>query len=148
MIYARTDLIFLGRMNIRYHENRELHYERFINWTAFASVLLSSAAFVAVGNILPESFHAYKDQLLIGITLLVTALNGAVLAFGMFNKFTVHADLKKQWIGFLARVDRADDTQMGEVEQAFHEMNTREPVADPKLLQAIQKQTQDALGWS
>lgn len=100
MAYARTDLLFLGRMNVRYHENRELHYERFINWTAFASVLLSSAAFVAVGGLLPESAHTYKEPLLMGVTLLVTALNGAVLAFGMFNKFTTHADLKSNGSGF------------------------------------------------
>lgn len=147
MAYDRNDFFFLGRMNVRYHENRELHYERFINWTALASVLLSSAAFVALGPLLPEDWQFARDPITAVATLLVTALNGAILAFGMFNKFTLHADLKRQWMAFLARLERTDDAHLNEVEQAFHEMNAREPAADDKLLKKIQKQTQEALGW-
>jgi len=147
MAYDRNGFLFLGRMNVRYHENRELHYERFINWTALASVLLSSAAFASLGPLLPEAWRPGKEIIITVVTLLVTTLNGAILAFGMFNKYTQHADLKRQWMLFLARLERTDDAHLGEIEQAFHEMNSREPVADDKLLKEIQKQTQEALGW-
>ncbi|MCP5197023.1 MAG: hypothetical protein H6974_09590 [Gammaproteobacteria bacterium] len=147
MAYDRNGFLFLGRMNVRYHENRELHYERFINWTALASVLLSSAAFVALGPLLPDAWQPGKEAITAIATLLVTTLNGAMLAFGMFNKFTLHADLKRQWMAFLARLERTDDSHLGEIEQAFHEMNSREPAADDKLLKEIHKKTQEALDW-
>lgn len=147
MAYDRDGFLFLGRMNVRYHENRELHYERFINWTAFASVLLSSAAFFSLGPLLPDAWQSAKDAIVVVVTIAVTALNGAILAFGMFNKFTVHADLKRQWIAFLARLERTDDPHLGEVEQMFHDLNSREPAADDKLLKEMHKQTQEALGW-
>ena len=53
MNYTRDDLLFLGRMNVHYHESMELVYGRFLNWTSFASLLLSSAAFAAVGAVSP-----------------------------------------------------------------------------------------------
>lgn len=147
MAYDRNDLLFLGRMNIRYHENRELHYERFINWTAFASVLFSSAAFVSVSPLFPESWQSFREIFTALIALAVTALNGVVLALGMFNKFTTHADLKRQWMGFLARLERTDDAHWEEIERAFHDLNAREPAADQQLLNAMHQQTKDALGW-
>ena len=148
MPYTRNDLLFLGRMNIRYHENRERYYELFINWTAFASVLLSSAAILSLMPLLPPQWQFLKDAILPIAASIVAGLNAAVLAMGMFNKFTVHSDLKKQWIAFLSRLDRAEvESDMKEFEQALHDLCAREPAADQKLLKLAEAQTKEALGW-
>lgn len=147
MAYSRDDLLFLGRMNVRYHESMELHYERFINWTSFTSVLLSSAAFVSFSSLLPESLQSSKEAIFSVVALVVTTLNAAVLALGMFNKFTTHSELKKQWIIFLAHLDRADESHLGDIEQELHDLNAREPAASPKLLHKAHEKTKAALGW-
>jgi hypothetical protein len=44
----KHDLVFQARMNIIYHEKSEEFFSKFINWTAFISVLFSSAAITDV----------------------------------------------------------------------------------------------------
>lgn len=144
---TRNNFLYLGRANAWYHENREQFYERFINWTAFASLLLSSAAFMALGPLLPESWQSAKEVIIALITLGVTALNGAMLAFGMFNKYTVHADLKKEWIRFLALLQATEDARLQDVAQRFEDINAREPAQDRKIWDLAQDKTREALGW-
>ena len=64
--HTQHDLQFLARMNIRYHEVLESRYESWVNWTAFVSLLLSSAAFIALADALPESVLPYKNLLVGG----------------------------------------------------------------------------------
>lgn len=101
MAYARTDLLFLGRMNVRYHENRGLpHYSGLLTGRPLRRCCCRARLSWRWGAFCLER-HTYKEPLLMGVTYrLGTALNGAVLAFGMFNKFTTHADLKKRSMGF------------------------------------------------
>jgi hypothetical protein len=145
--YTRDDLFFLGRMNIRYHESMELMYGRFLNWTSFASLLLSSAAFAAVGAMLPETWKPYRDAIIALLALAVTALNAAVLAFGMYGKFISHTDLKKQWIEFLSALEAAADDQIPEVERQFDALNAREPAPNERILHRAHDKTREALGW-
>ncbi len=147
MAYDRNDLLFLARANITYHEQRELLFERFISWTAFLSVLLSSAAFGTMGGALPEALLPHAGSWFSIMTLLVTALNAAVLAFGMFNKFVIHADLKKEWMRFLARLERTDDEHLTEMVNALHDLNAREPAATNAAFKKAQDETKAALGW-
>lgn len=145
--YTRDDLFFLGRMNIRYHESMELMYGRFLNWTSFASLLLSSAAFAAVGAMLPEAWKPYRDTIIALLALAVTALNAAVLAFGMYGKFMSHTDFKKQWIEFLSALEAATDAQMPEMERQLNALNAREPAPNRFWLDRAHNKTRQALGW-
>lgn len=145
--YSRDNLLFLGRMNVRYHESMELLYGRFLNWTAFASLLLSSAAFAAVGSMMPETWKPYRDTLIALLALGVTALNAAVLAFGMYGKFIAHTDLKKDWIAFLGALEIATDDQLSDIERQFNTLNAREPAPNRRLLDRAHDKTREALGW-
>jgi len=146
-MYSRNDFLFLGRMNIWYHENRERFYDRFINWTAFSSLLLSSAAFIALGPLFPEGWASAKEWVIALATLGVTALNGAILAFGMYSKFVTHVDLKRQWIAFLSLAQQTDDAGLDTVSRAFEELNAREPAPNTKVLDQAHDKTRQALGW-
>lgn len=144
--YTQHDLQFLARMNIRYHEVLESRYESWVNWTAFVSLLLSSAAFIALADALPESVLPYKNLLVGGVALLAAILNGAVLSFGMLGKFATHADLRRQWIAHLARVQAAEDRQLPELERDYHALNAREPAPERKLLDRAYGETCGAMG--
>ena len=69
-------------------------------------------AFVSVSPLFPRAGNRSKIFTAL-IALAVTALNGVVLAFGMFNKFTTHADLKRQWMGFSLRAWNARTMRIG-----------------------------------
>lgn len=138
---TRHELLFQGRMNIRYHEQQERFYVQFLNWTSFASLLLSSAAFAALGPSLPAPWQPYKDGLIAVLALGVAGLNGAVLAFGMRTRYITHVDLKKQWIDFLSRLQSTDDAALITVEQAFHALNAREPAPNLRALDRAYKDT-------
>lgn len=144
--HTQHDLRFLARMNIRYHEVLERRYESWLNWTSFVSLLLSSAAFIALADALPNSFLPYKNLLVSFIALLVAILNGAVLSFGMLGKFATHADLRRQWISQLSKVESAEDRQLPELERDYHALNAREPAPDRRLLDRAYDETCGALG--
>lgn len=145
MHYSRDNLYFLGRTNICYHEGRELHYERFLNWTSFASVVLSSAAFVSFTPLLPADLQPFVSAL---FALAVTGLNGVVLAMGMLSKYTMHGDLKKEWMRFVARLESMDDQRLPEMVQAFHDLNAREPAGNDADFAKAEAATRTALGYS
>lgn len=144
MRYTRSDLYFLGRANICYHEGKELYYERFLNWTSFASLMLSSAAFVSITPLLPQAGQGYITG---GLAVLVTFLNAGVLALGMLTKYTTHADLKKEWMRFVARLDRTDDEHLPDMEQSLHDLNAREPAGTDTDFAKAEDKTRIALGW-
>lgn len=131
---TRHELLFQGRMNVRYHESLEHFYNQFLSWSAFASLLLSSAAFAALGSLLPADWQPHQTWVVAVLALVVAILNGAILAFGIFNRLMTHADLKKQWIMFLGKLSAADDEHLAEVEQAFHALNAQEPAPNQRLL--------------
>lgn len=131
---TRHDQLFRGRMNIRYHEALERRYGNWINWTSFVSLLLSSAAFVALVDAFPPDWKIYKDLIVGAIALSAAIMNGVLLSFGMLGKFSIHADLKREWIHFLGRLDAATDEQLPEIDREFHAICAREPAVEPKLL--------------
>lgn len=145
MRYNLDDLYFLGRANVCHHESKELFYERLLNWTAFASLLLSSAAFVSLTPLLPSEWQAWLSA---GFALVVTCLNGAVLAMGMLHKYTAHADLKKEWMRFVAHLEGVDESGLPEVVQRFHELNAREPAGEDADFGKAEQKTKIALGWN
>ena len=138
---TRHDLQFQARMNIRYHEALERRYGAWLNWTSFVSFILSSAALLTLLDTLP-----YKGWIVGGIALLAALLNGAVLSFGMLGKFSLHADLKRQWILLLSRLQVAPEDQLADIETELHALNAREPAAEPKLLDRTYEETCTALG--
>lgn len=138
---TRHDLQFQARMNIRYHEALEHRYGNWLNWASFVSFVLSSAAFLALLDTIP-----YKNWIVGSIALVAALLNGAVLSFGMLGKFSLHADLKRQWILCLGRLQTADDAQLKAVEDECSALHAREPSADPKQLQRAYREACTALG--
>ncbi|HCB13652.1 MAG TPA: hypothetical protein DEP36_08830 [Gammaproteobacteria bacterium] len=138
---TRHDLQFQARMNIRYHEALEHRYGNWLNWTSFVSFILSSAALLTLLDTLP-----YKGWIVGSIALLAALLNGAVLSFGMLGKFSLHADLKRQWILLLSRLQTTSDDCLAEVEADLHALNAREPAAEPKLLDQAYEETCTAFG--
>lgn len=143
---TRHELLFQGRMNIRYHESLERFYGQFLNWTAFVSLLLSSAAFATLGSLFPADWQPAQTWLVAGLALSVAGLNGALLAFGMLNRLMTHAELKKQWILFLGRLPATDDAHLAEAEQAFHALNAQEPAPDQRRLDRAYEETCASLG--
>lgn len=144
--HPQHDLLFLARMNIRYHEVLERRYESLLNWTAFVSLLLSSAAFIALADALPSFVLPYKNLMVSCVALLAAILNGAVLSFGILGKFATHADLRRQWIAQLSNVASAEDQQLPNLERDYHALNAREPAPDRKLLEQAYEETCRALG--
>ncbi len=143
---TRDELLVQGRMNIRYHESLERFYGQFLNWTAFVSVLLSSAAVAALGSLLPADWQPFQTLVVAALAVTVAGMNGALLAFGMLSRLMAHAELKKQWIEFLGRLQSTDDARLGEAEQAFHALNAREPAPAPRRLDRAYEATCVSLG--
>ncbi|MCP5159578.1 MAG: hypothetical protein H6974_04995 [Gammaproteobacteria bacterium] len=137
---TRHELQFQARMNIRYHENLERRYGNWLNWTSFVSFILSSAAFIALLETIP-----YKSWIVAGIALIAALLNGAVLAFGMLGKFSLHADLKRQWILLLSRLQTTPDDRLVDIETELHALNAREPAAERRWLNQAYEETCTAL---
>ena len=81
---TRHDLQFQARMNIRYHEALESRYESLINWTAFFSLLLSSAAFIALVDALPANVLPYKN-ILVAVFALLSAISVQDKNFNKLN---------------------------------------------------------------
>ena len=138
----KYEFSFTARMNIIYHENMEAYYSGFINWTAFISVILSSAAFAAIGNILPA--YVPKDILIALLAFAVVILNGAVLAFGMLQSMTVHTDLKKKWIDFLGFVQ--SEAEAVKISEKFYLLNSSEPAQNEKKLKAAYGKATKSMG--
>ncbi len=92
-------LIFTARMNVIYHERRESFYSKCLNWSSFVSVIFSSAAFVAIGDLFPD---VIKKEILVAIfASTVACLNGAILAFGVTDKVKLHSNYKMKWMEML-----------------------------------------------
>jgi hypothetical protein len=134
MTDVRHTLRFSARMNISYHEGLERFYGQWLGWSAFISLILSSAAFAALSNLVPPSLQPFRDWLLAALALTVTVLNGGVLAFGMRGKFITHAELKRKWIDFLGQVETAQEAELVVLERKLHELNAQEPASDPRRL--------------
>lgn len=144
MHYDRDRFYFLGRTNIRYHEAKELHYERFLKWNSFFSLLLSSAVFVSLTPLLSSDWQPWVTA---ALALMVTCLNGVVLAMGMLSKYTLHSDLKKEWMRFISRLEDMDDSRLLEMARAFHDLNIREPAGNDADFAKAETATKAALGY-
>jgi hypothetical protein len=98
-IYAKyEELLFIARMNIKMHQDRESFYLSFTRGTSALSIILSSAAIAAIGTVLPESFFLTREQLIAVLTILVTVFNAIQLAFGFPNKVQAHATFRRKWL--------------------------------------------------
>lgn len=146
MTDTRHKLRFSARMNIAYHEGLERFYGQWLGWSAFVSLLLSSAAFAALSNLVPAGLQPFREWLLAALALIVTALNGGVLAFGMRGKFITHAELKRKWIDFLSQVETVQEAELIALERRFHELNAQEPASDPRRLNRAYVSACDMLG--
>ncbi len=144
---SKHEVIFTTRMNIIYHEKRESFYSKFINWTGFASLIFSSAAFAALGDIF--STNIPKEQVIGILATIIACLNGAVLAFGMLENMKVHSTFKMKWMDILAKAqslktDSEDDLK--NLANDIIELSSTEPPPKDKILNLAYKKTCTAMG--
>ena len=86
--------------NLRYHEDRQCHYERLQRWANFASVALGSAGLA--------SLLAGSSRWTGGAALATTLVGAAQLVFDFSTHARLEADLKKESAKLLSAVDRND----------------------------------------
>lgn len=134
----KFQLEYLARMNVIYHESRERHFARCIRWTAFASMLLTSAAVAALSDfLLPTEFAATGKAVAIVFALVVAAGNAAALAFDWFGQVAVHARFKAKWTSLLIEAGLTDDDDRARFTallQQLKELNADEPPANESAL--------------
>ena len=142
------ELVFQARMNISYHESLERFYGQWLNWTSFTSLIFSSAAFAALGNLLPITWQPFREMIVGSLAFVIACLNGSVLAFGMRTKMSTHADLKKKWMLFLSRaqLDAGDGDPINKLEREFHELNAQEPAPNRRRLEHAYQEACKSLG--
>ena len=144
------EAIFTARMNVIYHERLESFYGQIISWTNFLSLMMSGAAFITLGNLLPGYLEAHKVAITALLALLVAALNGAILAFGMQQKLALHSQLKLRWSDLLGRTQITPDVEQPKnfanllVDMAA--LNAIEPAPKPRRLKAAYDTTVKAMG--
>ena len=146
-------LEFRGKMSFFYHEKRERFYNSYLNWTAFLSIIFSSAAFLFINNQL-DLFGVEKlDTWLLALSaLLVSAMNGSILAFGMVHKSHEHAIFRSKWVRFLREVsvqrtnDTMDTDSITQLERQFHNLTEEEPSTIPKDVEWAYNKTIDVMG--
>jgi len=146
----KHELVFQARMNIIYHEKSEEFFSKFINWTAFISVLFSSAAFAAITEVIP---WIENSKLLIAFfSIVVTCTNAGVLAFEMLHKIGMHSHLRKKWMTVLHLAQTIDtshaevENQIEKVEAELFKLNTEEPVQNSKRLKMAYELTCVSMG--
>ncbi|MEN8220046.1 MAG: hypothetical protein ABFS56_27590 [Pseudomonadota bacterium] len=143
----KHELVFQARMNIIYHEKSEEIFSKFINWTAFISVLFSSATIIALIPWIENS------KLLIAFfSIVVTCTNAGVLAFEMLHKIGMHSHLRKKWMEVLHLAQTIDtshaevENEIEKVETELFKLNTEEPVQNSKRLKMAYELTCVSMG--
>jgi hypothetical protein len=134
------EMEFTARMNVIYHERRAAMLGGLINWTAFSSLIVASAAFAGLHH------HPVVAS---AATLLVAGLNGAVLAFGVDGRRLRHLDLLREWLAILARAHAISRDNLPLDDQAlteFYRVSALEPPPNDRALKAAYRLTCDAMG--
>lgn len=141
------ELLYLGRMNIFYHERCERRFGLWLNWTSMASLILASASFAALSD--SSWLAGLKYYIIAAASLTVTVLNSAVLAFGMVEKNKLHSDLKRQWSEFYGKLFVIDENDQYEISRLHKEMakiNSSEPAPLRSLLKKAQIDATRSMG--
>jgi len=115
--------------------------------TSMASLLLASAAFVAISQL--PWVAQYSNWIIAISALAVTVLNSAVLAFGMVSKAKEHADFKRKWTEFHGHVLNADiesDFAISSLDKLYIDINSSEPAPNKNWLDQAYDATCIAMG--
>jgi len=132
------NLKFQILMNIYYHEYLENKYNKLLNWAAFVSILFSSAAFFAIGDLIPSYFFITKNTIIIFFAFFISSYNAYILAFGVLDNLIKHRDLKKKWTdlrgNMLASETKLDINELQLLEKTFHNISSDEPPVNDKVL--------------
>ncbi len=140
----KHEIVFQALMNVIYHENFEKKFSKLLDWTAFFSIIFSSATFIIIFGLVPETL-AFIDKKVIFAMLAfsVTCLNSIVLAFGITHKMVLHRDLKKKWLGLYGEANHTTECEEGikKIEREYYYLNTLEPPANKKQLKLAYEDT-------
>ncbi len=144
----KHNIVFQSLMNFYYHEDAERKYSILLNWTAFLSIIFSSASFAAIGDIVPSFFVMHRDAFIAISAFAITCLNSIVLAFGVLNKMELHRDLKRKWSSLYgsARLTAEVVEQIDSIENLFYELNKEEPPAAKKRLEKAYEHACTSMG--
>jgi hypothetical protein len=141
-------LEFRGRMSLFYHEKRERFYSNYLNWTAFASIIFSSIAFFFINEKL--DFFGLDAWFLGFSALVVSGMNGSILAFGMVHKSHEHAIFRSKWVRFLGKVNtqRTEENldTIAHLEKLFYDITEEEPSTISKDVDWAYNKAIEAMG--
>lgn len=136
------------RMNVFYHENRERHFARCIRWTAFVSVLLSSAAVASLSDLLlPTALQSYGIILALGFALLVAIGNAAALAFDWYGQLSTHSKFEAKWAALLGEAGLLADNNRIQFESLVRQLvalNSDEPPQVEEILREAEAKADSA----
>jgi hypothetical protein len=141
-VSEKHELVFQAKMNVYYHESAERDYSNLLVLTSFLSIVFSSAAFAAIGNVIPGWIPISKDTIISVFSLLITCLNGAVLALGARQKANLHSALKKRWIDVLSDIQITNESEHEKIEEItrrFYKNNAEEPPPSKRRLDKAYK---------
>lgn len=136
-------------MNVSYHERRERHFVRWIRWTAFFSILLSSASVASLSNLLPSGTADSSKSVALALGLIVGIWNAAALAFDLYGQLSVHAKFKGKWTALLVEsglMEESDRTRFATLVREAAQLIADEPPQVEHVLKRAAKATDTAYG--
>lgn len=125
---SKHDFAFDAEMNIEYHAELERRATKWQNLAAFASLVLSSAALVAVANWTQD-----PEAWLGSAAAVVALLNIYVLSFGLPDKAKSHAAHKALWFEFQHHLLQKD-ASFEDLLVHYNRVSANEDPANTKVL--------------
>jgi hypothetical protein len=144
----KFQLEFLSRMNVIYHENRELHFVRLIRWSTFCTLVLGSATVASLSDLAPKALEGSGKQLGIAFALIVSLLSAATLAFDWFGCLAMHSRFKGKWTALLveaALLDESNSAGFQVLVRKLQELNADEPPPNANALSKANLQARSAM---
>ena len=137
---TKYELEYSARLNVIYHELRERLYSRLNRWSAFFTILLSSAAVASLSELPGPRFlqgSSHAAAVLLGIV--ITLLSAAALSFDWNGQLIVHANLKAKWTSLVLEAGLHDEKDRVAFEKLLRDLaalNAEEPPVVPKAMEA------------
>jgi hypothetical protein len=147
---TKRQLEYLARMNVIYHEARERLFLRLVRWTAFVTVLLSSAVVASLSDkVLPTRLQGATGPAALVLGVIVAALSGAALAFDWYGQLGVHSKFKAKWTSLAieaALLSEGDKPAFDALIRELAILNADEPPPSPGVLRKAEKLADAAFG--
>jgi hypothetical protein len=147
---SKYQLEYLARMNVIYHESREVHFLRCNRWASFATILLSSTAVVSLSDLPGPKFlqgSGHAVALILGFV--VTVFTAAALAFDWNGQLSTHSKLKSKWMNLALEAGLLQEGDRPSFERLVRQLaalNAEEPPPVESALKQAEALTDVAFG--